>query len=160
MAKTTWTDETGSDWDCRVTIAEANRLRSKDDIDILNPDKLAETVSDPLAVIYMLSCIHAGQIEERGITTSDFAEICTASESVANAAADALIAALSDFFKRLRKPALAKVVEQAAAATQAAEKQALAVVSDRGRRVIDQVVAKTMQGVNAAIDAAERNATA
>ena len=88
------------------------------------------------------------------MTRGDFAEICTETEAIANAAVDALVEALADFFGRLRKPALASVVRKAIEAARATENQAQQMLETRGDEVLTSVMRKSRDALAKAIDAA------
>lgn len=156
MSKTSWTDADGTQWSARMTIAEAQRLKADEGIDLLDPEQLKSLVSDPLSVVHLITCVHAPQIEEAGITRGDFAELCTQTEGIATDAADALVEALADFFGRLRKPALANVVRLALEAATAAERQANQLIDSKGRKMMDRAMAKSLADLDAAIDAVGR----
>jgi hypothetical protein len=149
---TTWKDSQSREWICRLTVAEAMRLKSDDGIDLLNAEVLAEHSGDPLKAIFLLVRIHAEQWKEEGLTHGDFAEICTESEDIAIAAADCLMAALSDFYRRLRMPALADVVEKADAAAKAASNRAQQLLADRGDAAIATVVGQIDRELSEALD--------
>ena len=154
MPTTTWIDARGEKWSARMTIAEAIRIKAEDGIDILDAEQLGTTTDDPLAVVHLLCCVHGQQIEEAGITRGDFAELCTETEEVANAAVDALVEALADFFNRLRKPALASVVRRSIEAARATEQQANEVLANRGNEVLRSVMRKSRDAITKALDAA------
>ena len=154
MGSTTWTDARGKQWSARMTIGEAIRIKSEDGIDLLDAEQLGTTTNDPLAVVHLLCCVHGPQIEKNGMTRGDFAEICTETEAIANAAVDALVEALADFFGRLRKPALASVVRKAIEAARATENQAQQMRETRGDEVLTSVMRKSRDALAKAIDAA------
>lgn len=151
MATTKWTDAENRTWSARLTIGEAQRLRTEEGIDLLDAEALKRLVSDPLTVVRLICSVHAPQYEEAGLTVGDFAEICTSTEEVASAAADAMVEALADFFGRLRKPALAQVIRLALDAANSAERQATMKVHDRGRKKMDEAIARAMDELDAAL---------
>lgn len=152
MTGTTWRDAQEREWTCRLTVAEAMRLKSDDGIDLMDANCLAKHASDPLQVVFLLVRIHAPQWQAAGLTHGDFAEICTESESVAHAAADCLMAALADFYRRLRMPALADVVAKADAASKAAATRAQQMLDERGDAAIARVVGDVEKELQAALD--------
>jgi Glu-tRNA(Gln) amidotransferase subunit E-like FAD-binding protein len=155
-----WTDTTGRQWLARVTIGDAQRIKAELQIDLLDPEQLGGTFADPFRVVELLAAIHRDQITAAGLTAGDFVELATETAEVSNAAAAALEAALADFFRRLRRPALAAVIERAAEATAATEAEAL-------RRAKDPRVAQAMKAAgvrelakfDAIVDAAIRGST-
>jgi len=158
VAKTTWTDTQGRTWSARMTIAEANRLKAEESIDLLDPESLKLLIGDPLAVVGLICAVHAPQINEAGLTRGDFAEVCTETERVASDAADALVEALADFFGRLRKPALATLVKVAMQTTNAAEQQVKLRVETKGRAMMESQLAIGLANLDAAIASAHANA--
>jgi len=142
-----------------MTIAEANRLKAEESIDLLDPESLKLLIGDPLAVVGLICAVHAPQISEAGLTRGDFAEVCTETERVASDAADALVEALADFFGRLRKPALATIVRMALETANAAEQQATLRVETKGRAMLQAALARSMADLDQAIADVESDAT-
>ena len=152
MAKTIWTDTQGRTWSARMTIAEANRLKAEEGIDLLDPEALKMLIGDPLAVVGLICAVHGPQIAEQGLTRGDFAELCTETEQVASAAADALVEALADFFGRLRKPALATIARMSVETANAAEQQVKIRVETKGRAMMQASLAKGVADLDAALE--------
>lgn len=154
MAKTIWTDTLGRTWSARMTIAEANRLKSEEGIDLLDPESLKMLIGDPLAVVGLICSVHAPQIAQQGLTRGDFAELCTETDKVASDAADALVEALADFFGRLRKPALATIARMSVETANAAEQQVMIRVETKGRAMMQASLARGLADLDAAIEQA------
>jgi len=158
MPNTTWKDNHGRDWSARVTLAEANRLRS-DGFDLLDAESLKALTADPFKVVELIAAVHAEQCEAAGMTRADFAEVCTETEAVAIAAADALVEALADFFTRLRKPALAAVVRKAMQAATTVEANSTDMINQHGDAALEQVIREANQKVETALANLSRGPT-
>lgn len=152
MQKSTlWQDAQGRQWTARVTIAQAARIKSEG-FDLLDPKQLSTIVDDPLQVVTLICRIHADQAAQSGLSTDDFAELCTETEEVAIAAAEALVEGLADFFCRIRKPALASVVRKANQAAKAVESHADKMLEERGAKVLETVIADAARELDRALD--------
>ncbi len=126
-----WKDATGRGWSAYVGIAIAEALKTQG-VDLLDPKQLAGLYKDPFGLVRVNALVHQSQCEEHGLTAGDFLELSTETEEVATASVAALEAALADFFRRLKRGALATVIEKASAS--AAELDADQVVTLNGPR--------------------------
>ncbi len=124
-----WKDNKGREWIARISIELAEQLK-RDGVDLLEPKQVGALFTDPFKVLELLAKIHEAQIEAADINAAVFVELATETEEVANAAAAALEAALTDFFRRLRKPALATVAEKARVAEERIEAAAMEKAND------------------------------
>lgn len=135
-----------------MTIGLADQLRATG-VDLLDPDQTQRLMTDPLAVVGLICDMHEPQWTEAGITRGDFAELCTETAAVAQAACDAAVEALADFFTRLRRPASAAVVREAMAHSDAAEKQATELVTTKGRAKLRRMLSEAIQEAQQTLDA-------
>ena len=127
-----WNDGSGREWVCKVTVSVAEQLRGEG-IDLLNPKVVSQLYSkDPIELVQFAAKLHKSQIEEYGLTVGDFVDLATDSEDVSNAMLGAVEAALCDFFRRMRRGALAAVVQRASESAAALDvQQTELVVSER-----------------------------
>lgn len=112
MHKLTWDDATGQQWSCRVELSDAKRLR-ENGTDVFNPNGIAKLFSEILETVEFLAELMRPQWEQRGLTAQAFEDLIVGGDGIYQSAADALNHALSDFFRRLGRPALAMVIERA-----------------------------------------------
>jgi len=148
-----WVDDANRTWVAKITLETARKLRDKG-FDLLDPEALKNLISDPFVVVEFLIEVHREQFEKLDLSDGDFAELCTANPEVSEAAADALVEGLGNFFERVRRPALAAVVRKTLDATRAVENQATERVMTRGGPAIDKAVRRSLEQLDAAIDAA------
>lgn len=149
-----WRDANGREWIARLDIGAAEDLKGRG-LDILDPHALGDAIADPIKALEIMAAAHRKQCAERNLEIGDFVEVATETEQVALAAAVALEAALADFFRRLRRPALAGVVATATKAAEAATELALAKLADpRVEQAMRAALERAGADVDAAIEAA------
>lgn len=151
-----WTDASGRQWIAKIDIGDAERLRTIG-LDVLNPKAIGNVFADPFKVVELIVAVHEKQWTAQNLTDGDFAAIATETEEVANAAADALEVALADFFRRLRRPALAAVVERAGDA--ARKTQAAATAKVNSPRAIAAIEAEANKALAKLDEEIERRTT-
>jgi len=152
----TWKDGAGRDWVCKVTVSVAEALRGEG-IDLLDPKAVSQLYSkDPIEFVAFAAKLHKSQIEEQGLTVGDFVDLATDSEEVSNAMLGAVEAALCDFFRRMRRGALAAVVQRASESAAALDVQQTQMIESeragaamkaevsRALRPIEQEIAKAL----------------
>lgn len=154
-----WKDNTGREWIARITIELAEKMRG-DGFDLLDPKQVGAVFTDPFKVLELLAKIHDSQITAAELTPAQFVELATDSPEVAEAAAAALESAMSDFFRRLRRPALAAVAERAQEAGRRTEAAAMEKANDpRLLRAMEAVAHRELAKLDAVIDRALTGAT-
>lgn len=153
MSNTTrWRDADQREWVCHITIEKAIRIKQERGVDLLNPESIKTSFTDPLLVAELLADLHAEQWKDQ-MTLYEFAELAMKTEEVALSSSAALEAALTDFFRRLRRPALATVVEKAREATDRVEAAQIELLTgEKTTAAIDRLVADVIEKGSAEID--------
>lgn len=115
-----FTDSTGEEWQLHIDIPTARRVKRETGVDIVNVSKPAfSDLGDILTLVDVLSVILTPQIEEAGLTEHDFA--CRLAGDAIEDAANALIAAIIEFFPSRQRDLLTRVSERAEAMRTQAE---------------------------------------
>ena len=152
MKKFPWKDATGREWFAFVGIGIAEELKTRG-VDLLDPKQLAELYKDPFGLIRVNALVHQSQCEELGIAAGDFIELSTETEEVASASVAALEAALADFFRRLKRGALATVIQKASESAAALDAdQVYTLNGERAAKAMRLERAKALSVLDAAID--------
>jgi hypothetical protein len=154
-----WKDATGREWSAFVGIAIAETLKTQG-VDLLEPKQLAELYKDPFGLVRVNAIVHQSQCEALGLSAGDFLELSTETEEVASASVAALEAALVDFFRRVKRGALATVVQKASESAAALDAdQILTLNSERAAKAMRLERAAALGELDKAIDEViERNA--
>lgn len=149
---TIWTDENGTEWNARITIGIADKLRTERDIDLLDAEIISGLITDPYQLVNLLCAIHADQIEKNGITKDEFAELCFCSPETGVACTDALMDSLSDFSRRLQRPALAKAIEKTAKAMRETEQKGMTLVETKADQLLQREMRKALAEAEKKLD--------
>lgn len=123
----------------------AEALRG-DGIDLLDPKAVSALYSkDPIEFVLFAAKLHKSQIAEHGLTVGDFVDLATDTEEVSNAMLGAVEAALCDFFRRMRRGALAAVVQRASESAAALDaRQVELIESERVGEALAAEVSRAM----------------
>jgi hypothetical protein len=149
MHKLTWADNNGIEWNCRVDLSTAKRLRDTG-IDIFNPNGIAKLFSEVLETIEFLVELLRPQWEERGLSVLDVSDLLTGGDGVYASATNALSHGLQDFFRRLDRPALAMVIERAWGTAMQLETQSL---ENAGGQKVTTLMAEMLKKSQSEFDA-------
>ena len=102
MITSTFTDRHGQTWDLTLTVGGVRRVESETGIAILDvlerPEILADLTMDPMKLCSVLHAILMPQLDERGVSEDDFANMLDG--ETLERAIDALGGALAGFFVR------------------------------------------------------------
>lgn len=121
-----WTDHKGERWGVSLTLGTAKRLRDAHGVDLLNADKLAATLRDPVAVADLLWALSRDEAERRGLDVDAFYLRLVDTSGDDNgqsfdAATRALMRELALFFRAAGRRLLADLADQIMAKTEAVE---------------------------------------
>lgn len=111
-------DTEGTEWLVKIDVATIKRVRDTADVDLLsigeNPTLHAQLQNDPIFLVDLLYVVCRPQADERGITDVQFGERM-AGDAI-DAAVEAFLVELVNFFPKVKRAPLEKAVEKAAAA--------------------------------------------
>lgn len=133
---TTWKDGSGREWVCRLDIGVANRLRDEKDLNLLDEPTLQRIAEDPFLTVEVMTYCH--ELDE--VSKADFANLCTATESVAIAATDAFYAALANFMRRMRRESHARLIEMTVETIKDADARLAEEMNANGKETIQNAV--------------------
>jgi hypothetical protein len=101
-------------WSLSLNLGEAKRLKDALAVDLLDPASLQKLCDDPYTVANVLYALCEGQAKAAGITDEQFGALL-AGDTI-DAATDALLAEIVDFFPRRQREALKSLLAKIQAA--------------------------------------------
>lgn len=109
----TFADKTGREWQLSVTIGDARRVQTMLDVNLLDitvgdPPLLTRLATDIILLVDVIWALVQPQAAAAGITDEQFGEIMGDGLEAAN---DALMAELADFFQRCGRAPLANMIQ-------------------------------------------------
>lgn len=123
--KTAFTDQQGRDWNLRITIPRAKKLRDAG-FDIMDVEKFSKAISDIFDSYEIIWHLVSDQAKDREFTADKFAE-----EIYAECAEDAhaaLVGAVTDFSQKHGRKALGAAMQRIYSAAQEAETKRMQMV--------------------------------
>lgn len=136
-----WRDSQNRAWSCRLTIADAKRLKAAG-VDIGNPETYKALFGDALSIIEVIAEALRPQWEKAGLTYEEFADVLIETESSLATAIECFNAGLKDFFRRLGENAKATIVEKA---EQAAKLSKAAQEKRANSSQVDSLIRKALE---------------
>ncbi len=147
-----FTDSAGKEWSISLNLGEAKRIKDAREVDLLDATNLQRLASDPYLLGDVLYLVCESQAAAAGIDSKQFGEQL-AGDAI-DAAADAFLAELVDFFPKRQREALKSLLatiqgtqaDMANLATEKANSPAMAEAMQRTRRAaeaeIDRLLAE------------------
>jgi len=134
-----FTDTANRRWNLSINVGTVKRVRELTDVDLLaildRPQMLNELAGDPVRFVDVLFVIIKPQADSLDVTDEQFGE--TLDGSAIEAATDAFLEALVDFFPGARKATLQKVLRRAKENSDKAEAMLTQALADG---TIDQAI--------------------
>ncbi len=141
-----FTDTAGHRWNLALSVGTVKRVRELSGVDLLTildkPQALVDLASDPVRFVDVLFIVIKPQADQIGICDEAFGE--SLDGETVEAATDAFLEALVDFFPGARKTTLKRVLDRAKGTARLAE-GALQKALDDG--TIDQAISEALAGV-------------
>lgn len=138
----TFTDAKDRQWTIAVTVGDIKRVRNEAKIDLGDPtpETMERLATDPVLLVDVLWSLCSVQAKERGVSDEEFGRALVGDPI--DAATEALIEAVVDFFPGQRRSLLRRANAKAATVRQKAYDLALAKLDDP---TLEQQVEKAMQ---------------
>lgn len=121
----TWKDANGRTWSTRITLADARRLKDNG-TDLLDTERMKDLFGDTLTIVEVMAELARTQWIEKELTYPQFADLVIETPEVYEKASAAFVEGITDFFRRLARPALAELVEKAFEAAQVTQQTMMA----------------------------------
>lgn len=141
-----FTDTAGRRWNLALSVGTVKRVRDLAGVDLLavldKPQSLIDLAGDPVRFVDVLYVVIKPQADQVGISDESFGE--SLDGETVEAATDAFLEALVDFFPGARKTTLKRVLDRAKSTARSAE-AALTKALDDG--TIDQAISEALAGV-------------
>lgn len=136
--KRRFTDAKNDEWTIVVNVGTAKAVRDATEVDLLETargsfEEVQRVTSDPYLFGSVLYALCETEIEERGLSETEFAERF-ANADVIDAAATALLEAIIDFFPRRSQPVLHKLAEKVQAKATAHQETGILEAMERMER--------------------------
>ena len=152
MSKVTFRDSEDRQWSCRITIADARRLKSAGS-DICNPEGFQVLFGNTLSQVELIAELMRPQWEAVGMKYEQFADFLIAVDGRFAEVQECFANALTDFFQRLGEPHLARLAAKAReAAIKAVAAQLARVEGPRINQMIDAMLAADEKRFESAVD--------
>jgi uncharacterized protein (DUF1778 family) len=132
-------DNSGREWQVSVTIGTMKRVRALCDVDLYkiievdkngkpNAELLERLSTDPVLLVDVLYAVCKPEADKLGVSDFDFGEALTG--DTIEAAANALLDELVDFFPEAKRQVFQKVLQATRRFKAATEKQLTAILTD------------------------------
>ncbi len=150
--KVTFADKEKRSWSLRITIADARRLKETG-TDICNPEGFQIIFASTLSQIEMIAELMRPQWEAASMSYEQFADWLIDDEGRWAEVQECFINALTDFFRRLGEPHLARLAEKAREAAEKAVRAQLARVDGpKLDQMIDAMLAADEKRFESAVE--------
>lgn len=141
MKPTTWQDNSGRTWNCKIAISDVIRLKGSTGFDLLNPEHFKEMLQDILKQIETIAELLRPQWEENGLKYNEFVDLMTEYEGRFELVQSAFSAAVENFSLSIGRKAIGELMHRTLLTMRQLEERALMnVKSDKMQKALDKMV--------------------